>query len=288
MPVNFLTLFALSHRDNILHTFTEHLHRMLSALKKLLPNKVKIFIKSVLKKKKSVSFLPSENLSECLCCGSNSLSETPVLWDSLISEWELSAAEAKYINHQQGFACQRCKARLRGMTLAYAIMRMNSYQGLFKDFVKTPWMRKKKILEINRADWLTQYFNQVPGHLLCTFPEVDIQNLPYAEATFDIVVHSDTLEHVPDPLQAMRECQRVLRRKGFCAFTVPVVIDRLTRLRAGLPPSFHGTENQTSEDYLVHTEFGADVWKLAFQAGFAEVRVFSLEYPAGLAFVFIK
>lgn len=258
------------------------------AIKKLLPNKLKAFLKSIVDRINIHRNLPSTIVAVCICCGSTSLTETPILWESLISEWGLSPIEAAYINRQQGLHCQRCKARLRGMTLAAAMMRMNSFQGLFKDFVKTRWMQKKRILEINRADWLTQYLKLVPGHLLSSFPEVDIQNLPHADNTFDIVVHSDTLEHVENPLQAMRECQRVLKPKGFCAFTVPVVVGRQTRSRAGLPPSYHGTEGQMSADYLVHTEFGGDVWNLAFQAGFSEVRLFSLDYPAGLAFVFIK
>ncbi len=258
------------------------------SLKKLIPDNLKSTVKGALTPRVKPFIYPASPLRICLCCGSASLIETPVLWESLINGWELSAAETDYINRQQGLHCQRCKVRLRGMTLAYAIMKMDSYQGLFKDFIKTRWIKKKKILEINRADWLTQYLNQVPGHILCSYPEVDIQKLPYADNSFDIVVHSDTLEHVEDPLQAMRECQRVLKPNGFCAFTTPVVVDRLTRSRAGLSPSYHGTENQISEDYLVHTEFGADVWKLAFQAGFTEVCTYSLEYPAGLAFVFIK
>jgi len=265
-----------------------YIYNLTRSLKKFIPDNLKSTIKGMLSLRVKPIINPFSTLSLCLCCGSTSLIESPVLWEKLVQDWELSAAEAEYINHQQGFACQRCKVRLRGMTLAYAIMKMDSYQGLFKDFIKTRWIKKKKILEINRADWLTQYLNQVPGHILCSYPEVDIQKLPYADNSFDIVVHSDTLEHVEDPLQAMRECQRVLKPNGFCAFTTPVVVDRLTRSRAGLSPSYHGTENQISEDYLVHTEFGADVWKLAFQAGFTEVRTYSLEYPAGLAFVFIK
>lgn len=260
----------------------------IQTIKKYIPTAIKLSFRTILKGRPKLKAENLNPLNMCLCCGSASLIETPVLWESLINGWELSAAETDYINRQQGLHCQRCKVRLRGMTLAYAMMKMDSYQGLFKDFIKTRWIKKKKILEINRADWLTQYLNQVPGHILCSYPEVDIQKLPYADNSFDIVVHSDTLEHVEDPLQAMRECQRVLKPNGFCAFTTPVVVDRLTRSRAGLSPSYHGTENQISEDYLVHTEFGADVWKLAFQAGFTEVCTYSLEYPAGLAFVFIK
>jgi len=257
-------------------------------LKKIIPNKVKIFLKTMFLWKMRTRITHLEKINACVCCGSKSVIETPVLWEQLIQDWQLTLNEVSYINRQQGFHCHRCKVRLRGMTLAYAMMRMNSYQGLFKDFVKTPWMRKKTILEVNRADWLTQYLKQIPGHILSSYPDVNLQNLPYTESTFDIVVHSDTLEHVSDPQKALQECRRVLKPNGFCAFTTPVIPDRLTKSRFGLPPSFHGAEDHISEDYKVQTEFGADIWKLAFEAGFSEVRTFALEYPAGLCFVFIK
>ena len=40
----------------------------------------------------------------------------------------------------------------------------------------------------------------------------------------DLVVHSDTLEHVKDPAKAIRETYRILKPRGFTCFTVPIVI----------------------------------------------------------------
>jgi len=168
------------------------------------------------------------------------------------------------------------------------MMQYANYKGYFKDFVSTIKMRSKKILEINEAAWLTQYFNKIPGHVLASFPKVDMQKLPYKDNYFDIVLHSDTLEHVPDPLAGLQECYRVLVPGGYCVFTVPMVIDRLTKSRGGLPPSYHGSETKNSDDYIVHTEFGGDAWKLVVQAGFSEVRVYSLEYPAAQCFLCVK
>lgn len=44
------------------------------------------------------------------------------------------------------------------------------------------------------------------------YPEVDIQRLPYEADSFDFVTCEQTLEHVPDPFQAVRELHRVTRR----------------------------------------------------------------------------
>ena len=256
-------------------------------LKRIIPDKYKIQIIHLLKKKRlTIDHLAS--ISYCICCSSASLTYTPILWEKLTQDWQLSEYEVGYINRQQGLHCQRCKVNLRGMAIAYAMLRHANYKGYFKDFVQTRKMRSKKILEINEAAWLTQYFNKIPGHVLANYPEVDMQKLPFGNNAFDIVVHSDTLEHVPDPLAGLRECYRVLVPGGYCVFTVPMVIDRLTKSRAGMSPSYHGSEAKNSDDYIVQTEFGGDAWKLALEAGFSEVRIYSLEYPAAQCFFCVK
>jgi SAM-dependent methyltransferase len=43
---------------------------------------------------------------------------------------------------------------------------------------------------------------------------VDVQALPFADETFDVVIANQMLYHVPDPPTAIRELARVLRRDG--------------------------------------------------------------------------
>lgn len=257
-------------------------------IKSYVPDKIKLLLVHILNRRKRINFTKLHNLSECICCGSSSIIYTPKLWDRLIQDWQLSEFEAEYINRQQGVYCKRCKVNLRGMAIAYGMMQYANFKGYFTNFVRTRKMRLKKVLEVNEAAWLTQYFNKIPGHVLASFPDVDMQKLPYQDKSFDIVVHSDTLEHVPDPLAGLRECYRVLVPGGYCVFTVPMVIDRQTRSRSGLPLSYHGSEDKSSNDYIVRTEFGGDAWKLAVEAGFSEVRIYSLEYPAAQCFLCVK
>jgi SAM-dependent methyltransferase len=49
----------------------------------------------------------------------------------------------------------------------------------------------------------------------------DALHLPFPDATFDRVICSEVLEHIPDDLSAMRELTRVLRPGGTMAITVP-------------------------------------------------------------------
>jgi SAM-dependent methyltransferase len=209
------------------------------------------------------------------------------LWPSLIEEWRLSPEEVAYIDRQQGTICQDCGASLRAMVLALAIMNCCGYSGLFKDFARRPF-RRVNILEINEAANLTKFLRRIRGHILARYPDVDMMALPYADATFDLVIHSDTLEHVPDPIRALGECERVLRPGGYCVYTVPTIIGRLTESRQGKPPSYHGVETEKRTDYTVFTEYGADAWTHPIKAGFAEARILSIDYPAAHAITAIK
>ena len=218
--------------------------------------------------------------TRCSCCGSGHAEQTPILWPELIEEWELSPEEAAYIDRQQGYQCTQCGASLRSMALAQAIVDQFDYHGTLNEFVRNQG-EQLRVLEINEAGQLTQFLRVLSGHTLVTFPDVDMQDLPFKDRSYDLVVHSDTLEHVPNPVAGLTECRRVMAAGGATCFTVPIVIGRLTRDRSGLKPSFHGSREDPV--YLVKTEYGADAWLQVLQAGFDEFRVTCFEYPAGLA-----
>jgi SAM-dependent methyltransferase len=113
-------------------------------------------------------------------------------------------------------------------------------------------------------------------------PSESLESLSYGDSSFDIVLTSDTLEHVPDVDKALSEIRRVLKPGGHHIFTVPVLMDRpATRRRASmtagelthhLPPSFHGAPQEGRADFLVFNEFGADFVGTCERAGF-DVRL---------------
>lgn len=51
--------------------------------------------------------------------------------------------------------------------------------------------------------------------------QADAQNLPYADSSFDMIVSCETIEHLPNPLAALREMTRVARSGGILFLTTP-------------------------------------------------------------------
>jgi len=225
---------------------------------------------------------------QCPCCGGTKFTLYTVLWPELIKSWQLSSEEAEYINRQQGLRCDICHCNLRSMVLAQAILFSFNYTGTMAQFVEERTFQHLSVLEINEAGDLSKYLACLPRRILVSYPEVDMLQIPFEDQTFDLVVHSDTLEHVSDPVAALAECRRVLAPGGICAFTVPIVVGRLTRSRNGLPPSYHGAPGTYLEDYRVYTEYGADAWTHVMRAGFRECRIFSQNYPAAQALVAVR
>ena len=221
----------------------------------------------------------------CLVCGLGALVHNDVLWPELVEAWELQPEERAYIDVQQGTHCDRCGGNVRSQALARAFTAELGWEGSLAAYLTSGAAPTSRVLEINEAGSLTPWLSQFPGHTLAKFPDCDMTQMKYATASFDYVVHSDTLEHVPDPAAALRECARVLVPGGACVFTVPIILGRLTRSRIGLPPSYHGHPTCRDADFMVHTEFGANVWTDVLAAGFRSCQFVTFRYPAGLALV---
>ena len=176
-----------------------------------------------------------------------------------------------------------CGANLRSIALANAIRSYIKTEHLLRVALKTTAFANLKVLEINEAGTLSPMLRTFPNYTFAGYPEVDMHELPYPRHSFDLVVHSDTLEHVANPIHALTECHRVLKPSGALAFTVPIVVGRLSRSRTGLPKSYHGSAESMPDDFVVHTEFGADAWTYVLMAGFNQLEIHAVEFPAAIA-----
>jgi len=142
------------------------------------------------------------------------------------------------------------------------------------------------------------------GEVISEARNEDICQLTYPDESFDLVLSSDTLEHVPDFRVALTETRRVLRPGGRHVFTVPIVADRTTtsaRAQIGddgqpvhlLPPIYHGRGRglygyiPVGNDLLTFTEFGRDLIDFIRDAGFEpELLGADNEDDRGAALVF--
>lgn len=55
---------------------------------------------------------------------------------------------------------------------------------------------------------------------------MDIMDIQYPDASFDVVYCSHVLEHVPDDRKALREFHRVLKGDGWAIIMVPITVSR--------------------------------------------------------------
>lgn len=108
----------------------------------------------------------------------------------------------------------------------------------------------------------------------------DVTSLSFADASLDLVLSGDVLEHLPDPRLALREFARVLRDEGTLIATFPFNDEAGSVVRATLvdgqlvhhaPPEYHG--DPISGGVLCFRHFGWDVLDMAAEAGLQDCRM---------------
>jgi SAM-dependent methyltransferase len=117
----------------------------------------------------------------------------------------------------------------------------------------------------------------------------DLECLTFGDASFDIVITQDVLEHVRHPDRAIREIRRVLKPGGLHLFTVPFREDRPTETRVDtsgpedvhlLPPEYHG--DPIRGRILAYRTFGFDMFDWLRSFGFETTDRRTLEDHAPL------
>lgn len=219
----------------------------------------------------------------CEVCGCEHFQNGEVLWSELIDAWQLSDAEVAYINRQQGTSCACCGNNLRAQAMAKAICGEFSFRRNFKSFVKSWGNRQLKVLSVNTCGTLHPLLSKLPHFELVEYPEHDVRSLSLPSESYDLVLHSDTLEHVDGSLAALSECCRVLKPNGVCIYTVPIIVGRMSQSTAGKPPSYHGDSNERGGDWQVQTEYGCDAWLEPLKAGFTSCKMYAYEVPSAFA-----
>ena len=191
--------------------------------------------------------------------------------------------------------CRACGASLRYRVQASAICRALGHPGAsLTKLVEEPEVRTLSAYEPGIVGPLRRVLRRLPGYVNSYFwPGLppgeerdgirceDLRALTFDDAAFDLVVSSDILEHVRDPILAFAEIHRVLRPGGMHVFTVPMPwpLPSSTRGRVDwsgvedvmvLPAESHGSPTDPGGS-LVYTDFGMDLPENLRHMGFETV-----------------
>ncbi|MEP7041633.1 MAG: methyltransferase domain-containing protein [Dokdonella sp.] len=185
---------------------------------------------------------------------------------------------------EAGVRCVRCAASAVHLQLSWAIRETLpdlstrdvcelSARGPLVDYLQ----RNARTLTVS------EYFEDVsPGALRGGVRCEDVQRLTYADSSFDMVSHTEVLEHVPDDALALGELLRVLRPGGVMLFTVPLHSGECTLERARLvdggiehlrEPVYHNDPQRRESGILAFRDYGRDILDRLGSAGFVDAKM---------------
>mgnify|MGYP000860377089 FL=1 len=208
------------------------------------------------------------DIKGCINCGCDQFSQKSVIDTELAECWGLSIQERQWLDEREGHYCLGCKMTKRVRMLLWSIKKLSRPSEEFK------------VLHLNQTNNLSEALRKVGQLTETTYQpkeplgktvggllNQDICRLTFRNSQFDLVIHSEILEHLHDYQQALSEVQRVLKPGGIQIYTVPILFSRITRRRSKLddikrtidvlPPSFHGCERE----FPVVWEFGIDFFE---------------------------
>jgi hypothetical protein len=238
----------------------------------------------------------------CTACGrfGPMLYRRRVIPPRLEQRWGLSPRLAEALARKESCDCAHCGAKLRARRLARVLLDLYPVGDppaparSARDWARHPEVQPLRVAEINRIEGLHDALRRLPNFAYSEYREgaargdvidgvrcEDLTRLTYPNASFDLVLTSETLEHVPDLAAALGEVRRVLAPGGRHLFTVPLLpgvpatFARTVLGRDGTPVHHAPPICHPGGDvgYPVFTEFGADLPDLLRRAGFdVEVR----------------
>jgi hypothetical protein len=255
-------------------------------------------------------------MERCTVCGRFALMlyRRRVIPPRLEQLWGLSAPLASALARKESGDCSRCGVKLRGRRLAQVLLSLYPVGHPLAParsldlWIDQPEIQSLRVAEINRIDglheqlvrlpkfwWSDHHAGSKPGSIVGGVRCEDLTSLTYADASFDLVLTSETLEHVPDLVTALREIRRVLVPGGRHIFTIPLLPGVAETFARSIVRPDGSIEDLASRichpggdvGYPVFTEFGADLPGVFERAGFELDVVFGPNRAEDLAQVYV-
>ncbi len=237
-----------------------------------------------------------------------------VIPQRLVELWGISQRLAEAFARKESCDCAHCGATLRGRRIARALLSLYEVGAppapakSLARWVEQPEIQALRVAEINPIHGPHEQLSRLPHFFGSDYdPAIenvtsraairseDLTRLTYADECLDLVLTSETLEHVPDLAAALREIHRVLAPGGRHVFTVPLL--------PGVPETFARSivlADGSIQDlaprichpggdwgYPVFTEFGTDLPALLERAGFETELLYGPVREDDLAQVFV-
>lgn len=107
----------------------------------------------------------------------------------------------------------------------------------------------------------------------------DAHNIPYRDNTFDLVICTEVIEHVDDPLKVLVEMRRVLKKGGYACievdsgsalFSIAWYLWRMSKGKVWSNSHIHSFDIEKLEQMLLQAEFKI-IKKREFNVGMAMV-----------------
>jgi SAM-dependent methyltransferase len=122
-------------------------------------------------------------------------------------------------SYHQKVECPNCKAHPRQRLFQ---LHLNQHPDLLQGDLKVlhfapEYIFRQQFSAMKNLEYITADLNNPAVDI-----RIDIINIPYPDNTFDVILCSHVLEHVPDDRKAMSELFRVLKPGGWAHLQVPI------------------------------------------------------------------
>ena len=170
------------------------------------------------------------------------------------------------------FICPICRSIPRERALMAVIDRLFPNWPALEIHESSPGGRGASVRIASEANGYisSQYFpNESPGSVIRGYRNENLGALTFDDASLNLHITQDVMEHVFDPSQVLREIARTLRPGGAHMFTVPIILEGHSSRRIAerlpdgsinhlLPAQYHGNpvDDQGS---LVTIDWGDDI-----------------------------